>query len=779
MLTQKSVERGRNFDMDEKMNSKILRELNPAQLEAVETTDGPLLILAGAGSGKTKTLTHRIAYIISQNLALPSEILAVTFTNKAAGEMRERLAQLLGQENSRNFMPWMGTFHSIAVRLLKIYGENIEVPKNFVILDESDRQSIVKSAMKELGITDKQYSPRSISSQISNAKNQLLTPADFAKNARAPQQKVVAEVFARYETLRKNAKSLDFDDLLNETVRLLSKVEDVREKLRAKFKFSMIDEYQDTNAAQYKMIKLLANANNNVCAVGDDWQSIYSWRGADFMNILNFERDFPGAKIIKLEQNYRSTQNILNAAANVISRNENRSEKNLFTKLGEGKQVEILATRDEQNEAQKIANLINSEVAVGSRNFRDFAILYRTNAQSRVLEENFLRASLPYKIVGGTRFYDRAEVKDLLAYLKFVYQPFDRASFQRIFNTPKRGLGETSFSKFERFWSARGDSILDSLNDILSQESDAFFATNPAFKLQKSAREKLAKFGAELDFFAKKIETTAPAEILDEMIRKFDFANYLNDGTPQSESRIENIQELVGVAGQFGAVPDFLEEVSLISSADTENRENSATMMTLHAAKGLEFPVVFMVGMEEGLFPGQKAEMEASAMEEERRLCYVGMTRAREELYLTFARSRFLFGQRTYNMPSQFLSDAVPEFSRFGDDNYANEDDADFYGDLEFSEDNFAKYQHYGAMNFHKKYGPEKAASAENFAKNNESRVVYEDDSYGNSLAVGDKVKHQIFGIGEIREIDGSLVKVDFGGKSRNLNVEFAPLEKL
>ncbi len=728
---------------------KILAELNPSQREAVETTSGPVLILAGAGSGKTKTLTHRIAYLIEQNLARPQEILAVTFTNKAAGEMRERLARLLGTQNSRGFMPWMGTFHSIAVRILRIYGENIEVPKNFVILDESDRLAIVKAAMKALGVTDRQYSPRAISSQISKAKNQLLSPQDFAKTARAPQQKVVAEIFARYETLRKNAKSLDFDDLLNETVRLLG-VQEIREKLRAKFHFILIDEYQDTNSAQYRMIKLLANAENNVCAVGDDWQSIYSWRGADFTNILHFSRDFPGAKIIKLEQNYRSTEAILNAAHNVISQNEHRSDKRLWTEKKGGKNVEIIAARDEQNEAQKVANLIESEIASGGRKYRDFAILYRTNAQSRVLEENFLRANLPYKIVGGTRFYDRAEIKDLLAYLKILYQPFDRASFERVANTPKRGLGAKSLAGFLAWWQGRGDSLVEALVD----------AENCA-EIQARARAIFANLGRELEHLAADFDTVAPAEMIEKIIKTFDFMAWLDDGTVQSESRRENVRELVGVAQTFQNVADFLEEVALISSADTENHDDAVTLMTLHAAKGLEFSVVVMTGLEEGLFPGQNAEFEPSAMEEERRLCYVGMTRAREELYLTFARSRFLFGNRSYNVPSRFLTDIDPDFER------ANMADADdFYGD-EVEPTNYAP-------RFSSSFA--RPATRNDFARKTSE---YSDLDYEKNLAIGDRVSHKIFGVGEVRSVENEVVKVDFGGKIRTLNVAFAPLEKL
>ena len=734
------------------LEQKILGELNPPQREAVENTDGPLLILAGAGSGKTKTLTHRIAYLIAKNLAQPWEILAVTFTNKAAGEMRGRLANLLSAENTRNFMPWMGTFHSIAVRILRQFGEEIEIPRNFVILDEIDRLSLVKSAMRELGLTDRQYQPRGLASQISTAKNQLLTPNDFANSAKSPAQKVAAEVFSRYECLRKNAKSLDFDDLLNETVRLLATRQNVREKLQQKFRYILIDEYQDTNAAQYKMIKLLANEQDNVCAVGDDWQSIYSWRGADFTNILNFERDFPGAKIVKLEQNYRSTEAILNAAHNVIAQNQMRSDKKLWTARKGGQPVEIIAARDEQNEAQKVANMIQSEIAVGAHQFHDFAILYRTNAQSRVLEENFLRLDVPYKIVGGTRFYDRAEIKDLLAYLKFIYQPFDRTSFSRIINVPKRGLGDTSLANFLVFWETRGDSILESLADVDGAD------------LTPRAKKEFRKFGELMETFRAKItgdNPPAPAEILEQLIAKTDYENYLrgDNATEIAESKIENLRELMGVAQSYVDAESFLEETALISSTDARNDENAVTLMTLHAAKGLEFPAVFIVGMEEGIFPTARAEYKPSDMEEERRLCYVGMTRAKEELYLTFANSRFLFGQRSYNLPSRFLSDVDPDFDRLKSAEPTDENGTNFYDDLAFES-----------------VQPAQPATREHLTQNREARVVYDNDG---GLQIGDRVRHQIFGEGVVKAVDGSVIKVDFDGKLRNLNVDFAPLEKL
>ncbi|MDR0957177.1 MAG: UvrD-helicase domain-containing protein [Candidatus Nomurabacteria bacterium] len=738
------------------MNSNtILEGLNPPQREAVEFGDGALLILAGAGSGKTKTLTHRIAYLIATDKAKPWEILAATFTNKAAGEMRERLATILGQENTRGFMPWMGTFHSLAVRILRQYGENIEIPKNFVILDDSDRLGMVKTAMKEIGVTEKQYTPRSIMSMISNAKNDCLTPTEYAEIAQAPNQQVAADIFPRYERLRKNGKALDFDDLLLETVRLLKNVKEVRDELRAKLKYILIDEYQDTNKAQYQIVKLLLNDAKNICAVGDDWQSIYSWRGADFTNILNFERDFPGAKIIKLEQNYRSTEAILNAAHNVISKNLQRSDKKLWTDQKGGSPVRIVPAMTETHEAEILVQKIRSEVDLRVRKYDDFAVLYRTNAQSRVIEEVFLRYGVPYKIVGGTRFYDRAEIKDLLAYLKLIYQPFDSASFQRIVNVPKRGLGDTSVAKFVAWQNMSGMSVVDALLNV-----------ELCNDITPRARESFLKLGNDLSDIAKLIEQLSPDEVIEKIVNKFDYRDYLSDGTPQAESRLENVAEFIGVAKSYAdlGLAGFLEEVALVSSAD-QSAESAVTLMTLHAAKGLEFPAVFMVGMESGIFPGAKAEFDPAAMEEERRLCYVGMTRAREDLVLTFAQSRFLYGARQYNLPSPFLGDVDENFVKDSilQNNFYSSSLSDSFrqsSDQRLDYPNKSGNDGFGGL----------------ATTNAEPRFVPDDLE----LEIGDKVKHQIFGTGTVIKIEKSIVTVDFGvGKLKKLNVSFAPLKKL
>lgn len=740
--------------MNQPMQDEILRDLNPEQRKAVETTEGPLLIQAGAGSGKTKTLTHRIAYIIATGLARPAEILAVTFTNKAAGEMRERLASILGVNNDRSFMPWMGTFHSIAVRILRIYGENIGVSRNFVIFDESDRLVLVKSILKEFGATDKQFNPRTIVSYISNAKNDCQSPEDYYRIAtHSPMQQMAAEVYIRYAKQMAENQALDFDDLLLDAVRLLEESPETRQKLRQQFKYILIDEYQDTNRAQYRMVKLLLNEHRNICAVGDDWQSIYSWRGADFTNILNFERDFPGSTIIKLEQNYRSTEEILNAAHNVIEKNTQRSDKRLWTKNRGGQPVQIIEARNEFDEAERVSNGIQSAVAVGSRNYRDFAVLYRTNAQSRVFEQMFLRDSVPYKIIGGLRFYDRAEIKDLTAYLKLIYQPHDTVSFRRIVNVPKRGLGDVSVGKFLTWQSESGLDIIEALTHV-----------GGCSDLTGRAKSSLLQLGNDLLDIRNQATKKTPDKIVEAIIKQFHYDDYVNDGTTQGEAKLENIGELISMAKEYGDLPSFLEEVALISGADTTNNDDAVTLMTLHAAKGLEFPVVYMVGMEDGLFPNARAELDPAQMEEERRLCYVGMTRAMEELFLSYADRRMIHGETRFNIPSTFLTDAnggdLPSSKLDGID-----DEVDYSG-LDSGDDYGARFA----------YATKKKPSTGRHLSLDEP--YYEPEQA--NLNLGDKVRHQMFGGGVITSIDGAIVEVRFkDGKIRKLNVAFAPLTKM
>lgn len=670
--------------------------LNPAQKEAVETLAGPVLILAGAGSGKTKTLTHRIANLITHGIP-GDRMLAVTFTNKAAKEMRDRLWRLLQQARSdarltpsfkddvfadntamlatdgtlgrdvdsdgftnppRNFMPYMGTFHGICVRILRIEYQAAGLDRNFVIYDTDDQISLIKQAMKDLKIDDKTLRPKSVQSTISHCKNTGQTPEEYEEEAYYPNQVKTAKIFARYEKLKRESFALDFDDLLLEVTKLFENNKIIREKWQNRFEHILIDEYQDTNHIQYRLVKALVNQDRNICVVGDDWQSIYSWRGADFTNILNFERDFPGAKTIKLEQNYRSTGNILTASQKIINQNKTRTDKELFTTSGEGEPIEIQSLMDETAEASfvamKIINLLanskavmqNGELVKDFTSYSDFAVLYRTNAQSYAIEKAFISHQIPYKIIGGVRFYDRKEVKDVLAILKLIVNFHDRISLDRICRNVLSGIGPASLEKVHTFLNqsenydataqGRQNALLDAgLLDALSGKAKNNFA-------------RLQNFLRDLDM------TLKPAEIIEKVIHYFGLAELVQDGTPSGDERAENLNTMIGNAAEFESLDDFLAEATLMSSADEQTSTNFVTLMTIHAAKGLEFPAVFLVGLEEGLFPSSRSDDEDS-IEEERRLAYVGMTRARKLLILTYAGSRFSNGQRSYNTPSRFL----------------------------------------------------------------------------------------------------------------------------
>lgn len=699
----------------------LLSGLNSAQVDAVQTISGPLLILAGAGSGKTKTLTHRIAYLIANESILPSEILAVTFTNKAAREMRDRLGVLLGQNsNNRGFMPWMGTFHGICVRLLRIDGDAIGIQHNFVIYDEDDRQGLVKQVMKQLSISDGEIKAKSASNQISSAKNEMVSAAEYELTAIMPYQKNVSKIYKKYESLRKTAGALDFDDLLLEVVRLFREKPDICTKWQKIFKHILIDEYQDTNAAQYNIIKLLVNDKQNICVVGDDWQSIYSWRGADFTNILNFERDFKGAKVIKLEQNYRSTGNILDAANNVISKNIQRTDKKLWTAAGAGAPVQVHSLYDEAEEANLVAERVSTHVAMGARKFGDFAVLYRTNAQSYTLERSFLRLHVPYQIIGGVRFYDRKEIKDVIAYLRLIYQPQDRMSFSRIVNVPTRGVGAMSLEKF-LLWQA--DSKMDIITALVNVDQTSIVTSR--------AKIALVTLGQKLRIVQSMLETASPTELIEEILSQTGYREYIMDGTPQAEDREANIGSLLSDAQNFVNLPEFLEEVALMSSADNSSDGQKVTLMTLHAAKGLEFPVVFMVGMEEGILPHARVyDASPAELEEERRLAYVGMTRAREELHLTYTQSRMQFGQRSYNVMSRFIADMGDSVS---------------------------------------------------VPIVDQTQVIHDQEFYSDELFnVGEHVRSAAFGTGEIIDIDGLALTIKFDdGRTKKLNVEYARLEKI
>ncbi len=730
--------------MPESSIASLFEGLNPEQRRAVETADGPLLIQAGAGSGKTKTLTHRIAYLIATHRATPFNILSVTFTNKAARDMRERVAGLLGENaENRAFMPYMGTFHSICVRMLRMDGEHIGIPRSYVIFDEADRLSAVKQASKRLGLDEKAFPPRVIAGLISSAKNELVTPDEYDRTGGSPATRAASEVFPIYERILKDSGALDFDDLIGRTVHLLQTVPAVHDKWQQQFSYVMIDEYQDTNAAQYKLVKLLTNSNNNIAVVGDDWQSIYSWRGADFRNILNFERDYPGCAVIKLEQNYRSTSHILNAAHDIITRNQQRSDKKLWTAAGEGEKVQILQVGSERAEAEAIVRRVKIGVDSGTRKHRDYAVLYRTNAQSRSVEEAFIQYGIPYRIVGGVRFYDRKEIKDLVAYLRLIYQPEDRISFERIVNIPTRGVGIKSLQNFYEWYEGLGLS----LSEGLSQAANCGVVTG-------KAKKGLAELGDILSSLRELVDDVPPAALIDSLVRRIRYLQYLDDGTPQAESRQENVKEFMGVAQSYQelGLPGFLEEIALISDLDTYDQNgNAVTLMTLHAAKGLEFPVVFMTGMEETIFPHSRALYDASEMEEERRLCYVGMTRAREELYMMYASSRMLYGGMQHNTPSRFLSEI--------DASYVEEMSTGVSFAGSFGGGGFDDRQY--------------IAPAPPKIDDGEPRYVPDFD-------IGDGVKHKMFGNGTVVELDGDMATIYFQGVGpKKLNISFAPLEKL
>ncbi len=722
----------------------ILEGLNPEQKRAVETTEGPLLIQAGAGSGKTKTLTHRITHIITSNKATPFNILAVTFTNKAAKEMRERVWQLMQggtSEPPRSFMPFMGTFHGICVRLLRQDGDHVGVPTNFVIFDESDRLSAIKQACKIAMIDEKSFPPRTLGSLISNAKNEMLSPSAYTGIASGPIQKTAAHIYPLYEKTLKEAGALDFDDLINKTVAMLEANAEVRKKWQAQFKYIMIDEYQDTNAAQYKLIKLLTSSSRNIAVVGDDWQSIYSWRGADFRNILKFEKDYPNTTVIKLEQNYRSTKAILDAAHMIITKNSHRSDKKLWTAEGDGKPIGILQVANERAEGETLVRRIKTAVDIGAYRYQDFAVLYRTNAQSRSIEETFVRYGIPYRIVGGQRFYDRKEIKDILAYLRLIYQPSDRISFERVVNVPTRGIGTKSL---QNFFAWQQDNNYD-LQTALERAADNTVLTPKARHGLTEVGEMLAAIRTVMG------ETSLPA-LLDSLLRRIDYLAYLKDGSVQGDSRVENVQELVSVAQSYQelGLDGFLEEVSLVSDLDGVNfGSDSVTLMTLHAAKGLEFPVVFMTGMEETIFPHSRALYDQSEMEEERRLCYVGMTRAKQELYMVYAAARLLYGGMQHNPPSRFLSEIDGQFQldsvSLGGGAWRDQSDMQ---------------------------------SADYFST--QSPPVSDEPRYVLELSEGDSVKHDLFGVGTVMEVEGDNLAVYFKGKGmKKLNAAFAPLKKL
>ena len=633
----------------------ILDGLNDKQLEAVQNTEGPCLVIAGAGSGKTKVLTHKIAYLMSEKDVKPWNILAITFTNKAANEMKTRVEGLVGDAVKDM---WMGTFHSICVKILRKFIDRIGYDSSFIIFDTQDQKTLIKECLKSLQIDDKMFTDRSVLSEISNAKNEMLEPMGYTLRANGDYRKEkIATIYTLYQKKLQENNAVDFDDIINLTIKILAENPEVLDYYSEKFRYVLVDEYQDTNKAQFTLVTMLAAKHGNITVVGDNDQGIYSFRGADISNILNFEKDFPGTKIIKLEQNYRCTGNILKAANSVIQNNTVKYKKELWTENEEGNLPNVFCGDNEYDEATYIVEQMNRLRREEYFEYSDFTILYRMNAQSRAIEDILRREDIPYKIIGGLKFYERKEIKDAIAYLRLIYNPSDNLSLRRIINEPKRGVGKTSIDNIAKI----AEETNLSMYEIIKNAAD--YGLNRVFV---NTRE----FVEQIEYLISKQEELTISELMKETLNITGYTKALQDeNTVEAESRIQNLEELLTVAIEFeeelaeNSLGDFLEGLTLSSDIDSmEEEENSVTLMTLHSAKGLEFPVVFLVGMEEGIFPGHQAIGEPKEMEEERRLCYVGITRAQRYLFLTCAKQRTIFGSTTYNFPSRFLQEIPEEY---------------------------------------------------------------------------------------------------------------------
>ncbi len=732
--------------------------LNKEQEKAVKHFKGPLLIIAGAGSGKTKALTHRIAYLIRARKVASVKILAVTFTNKAAGEMRERLQVLLGQAKSE--LPFVGTFHSLGVRILRKNIGLLGFSNNFGIYDAQDQLAVVKKCLKELNLDPKQFNPRMILGLISAAKNELQTPQDLEKKAQEFVEEITAKTYQLYQEKLKQAGACDFDDLLMLTVKLFKENPKVLVRYQSQFEFINVDEYQDTNHAQYILIKMLAASHKNLVVVGDDWQAIYGWRGANLRNILEFERDYPQASVILLEQNYRSTQNILDGAGQIIARNTDQKNKKLWTDKEAGDLIAVHEARDERDEAthvvSEIKQLIKGALTDQAIKPGEIVVLYRTNAQSRSVEEACLQADLPYQIVGGVRFYDRKEVKDVLAYLKLLANSKDSVSFERIINVPTRGLGPKSARVISRAAQEKfnGDFI------------EALLAAGDLSDLSGARALRARELGLSLhkikqDLLSKKIKRVA--RLIEKIIKEFNFETYLRDGSSEGQMRFENVQELRTVAGERESLEEFLEQVALVQDVDSFDESAPAiTLMTAHAAKGLEFEHVYIIGMEEGIFPHSRALLSPAELAEERRLCYVAMTRAKERLTLLYAASRQLYGDTQLNSRSRFL-DEIDEslLEQTGGKGSLAYLDKSQVGRVE-----------------QKQSGGDRTRVGQ--IDESDQGEPWEQDDFENPFNVGDQVRHPRFGAGKVIQVDDDLVDVAFKkGGQKTLSVNFAPLEKV
>lgn len=730
----------------------IFDTLNDRQCEAVKHTEGPLLITAGAGSGKTKVLTCRIAHLLELGVA-PYRILAITFTNKAAKEMKERVTNLVGAQADSI---WLSTFHSFCAKLLRFEVDGFHgYTRNFTIYDSSDQLILVKDCLKKLNLDDKQFTPRSVLGTISSAKNVLMDAKAFAAKASDFYEQKVADVYAMYQEKLRENNAVDFDDLLFLAVRLLQENEEVREKYQSRFQYILVDEYQDTNHAQYALTKILAARWRNICVVGDADQSIYAWRGADIRNIIDFTRDYPDAASIKLEQNYRSTKTILHAANAVIDNNESRPKKTLWTENPTGNKIIHYQAQTEHDEADYIAGVIYNRHEISHEPYGDMAILFRTNAQSRVLEEKLMRYAIPYTMVGGTKFYDRKEIKDVLAYLRLLYNPEDSLSLTRIINVPKRNIGATTMEHVAAYAEAQGISLFEALS------------STDEIPVTKRAKASLENFAAMIFDLLNDIEGKDVLSLIETVIKQTGYGDMLDkeaEHDPQGESRKENVGEFLSVAKDYmdsnpeGNLQDFLENVALVSDVDDfESSDSKVTLMTLHAAKGLEFPVVFLTGLDEGLFPHSRTLMDPAQVEEERRLAYVGITRAERQLYVTNAVTRTMYGRISAYMPSRFLAEIPPQFME------------DYHRKSAMPQSRTTAVPGKQRVSILTKPVasslPKKHAVTDTFAK-------------------GDKVRHKIWGIGTVLDVIGEgpnmQMKIQFPTKGvRQVVVKYAPLEKI
>lgn len=730
----------------------IFDTLNDRQCEAVKHTEGPLLITAGAGSGKTKVLTCRIAHLLELGVA-PYRILAITFTNKAAKEMKERVTNLVGAQADSI---WLSTFHSFCAKLLRFEVDGFHgYTRNFTIYDSSDQLVLVKDCLKKLNLDDKQFMPRSVLGTISSAKNVLMDAKAFAAQASDFYEQKVADVYALYQEKLRENNAVDFDDLLFLAVRLLQEKEDVREKYQSRFQYILVDEYQDTNHAQYALTKILAARWRNICVVGDADQSIYAWRGADIRNIIDFTRDYPDAASIKLEQNYRSTKTILHAANAVIDNNESRPKKTLWTENPAGNKIIHYQAQTEHDEADYIAGVIYNRHEISHEPYGDMAILFRTNAQSRVLEEKLMRYAIPYTMVGGTKFYDRKEIKDVLAYLRLLYNPEDSLSLTRIINVPKRNIGATTMEHVAAYAEEQGISLFEALS------------STDEIPVTKRARTSLENFAAMIFDLLNDIEGKDVLSLIETVIKQTGYGDMLDkeaEHDPQGESRKENVGEFLSVAKDYmdsnpdGNLQDFLENVALVSDVDDfESSESKVTLMTLHAAKGLEFPVVFLTGLDEGLFPHSRTLLDPAQVEEERRLAYVGITRAERQLYVTNAITRTMYGRISAYMPSRFLAEIPPQLME------------DYHRKSAMPQSRTTAVPGKQRVSILTKPVasslPKKHAVTDTFAK-------------------GDKVRHKIWGIGTVLDVIGEgpnmQMKIQFPTKGvRQVVVKYAPLEKI